>query len=112
MVTYMPETVLMESLWIGLVEVCPREDAEYLREASGAFVNVIAWTAHTSQFSEKVKVIMDELRMAIIAIEEAEPLANRGPMQNEEIIDMADRAKSNPHAIIYGTFQTWREQPS
>jgi hypothetical protein len=39
-------------------------------------------------------------------LSDAEPIANRGVLENEDILDMVDRAKPNPNAIIYGTFHT------
>ncbi len=102
----------VESMWIGLLEVSPHEDAEALCEASGAFVNVVTWASNESQFREKAKIVMDKLRMAIIDVEGAEPLANRGLIESEELLDIAARVEGNPNAIIYGTFQTWREEPA
>ncbi len=100
-----------ESIWIGLLEVSPREDAEVLRDVSGAFVNVVTWASNEAQFRKKAKIVMDKLKMAIMDVEDAEPIANRGVLENAELLDIAARVESNPNAIIYGTFQTWREKP-
>jgi hypothetical protein len=46
-----------------------------------------------------------------MGVEGAEPIANRGVLENEELKDIAARVKNNPDAIIYATFHTWRENP-
>jgi hypothetical protein len=101
-----------ESIWIGLVEVSPRQDAEVLRETSGAFVNVVTWALNQAQFREKAKIVMDKLNLQIIGVEGAEPITNHVELENEELKDIASRVKNNPNAIIYGTFHTWRENPT
>ena len=100
-----------ESIWIGLLEVSPHEDTEVLRDVSGAFVNVVTWASDEAQFREKARIVMDELRLEIMGVEGAEPIANRGVLENEELKDIAARVKNNPDAIIYATFHTWRENP-
>jgi hypothetical protein len=100
-----------ESIWIGLLEVSPRENAEAFRENSGAFVNVVTWASDETQFREKAKMVMDKLNLEIMGVEGAEPIANRGVIDNEELKEIAERVRSNPNAIIYGTFHTWREDP-
>jgi hypothetical protein len=100
-----------KSMWIGLVEVSPQEDAEVLLDVSGAFVNVVTWASNEAQFREKAKIVMDKLKLAIMDVEDAEPIANRGVLENEELLDIVARVENNPNAIIYGTFQTWSENP-
>jgi len=100
-----------ESMWIGLLEVSPLEDAEVLSGVSGAFVNVVTWASSETQFREKAKIVMDKLKLAIMDVEDAGPIANRGVLKSEELLDIFARVESNPNAIIYGTFQTWSENP-
>jgi len=45
-------------------------------------------------------------------VEGAEPITNHVELENEELKDIASRVKNNPNAIIYGTFHTWRENPT
>jgi len=97
------------SMWIGLVEVSPQEDAEVLLDVSGAFVNVVTWASNETQFRDKAKLVMNKLNLVIMDVENAEPIANRGVLENEELLDIVSRVESNPNAIIYGTFQTWNE---
>jgi len=47
-----------ESVWIGRLEVSPREDAEVLRDSSGAFVNVVTWASNEVEFLEKAAIVM------------------------------------------------------
>ena len=104
-----PET---ESIWIGLLEVSPYKNAEVLRDASGAFVNVVTWASSEVQFREKAKVVMDELKLAIMGVENAEPVANRGVLEDQDLADIVSRVENNRKAIIYSTFHTWSERPN
>jgi hypothetical protein len=100
-----------ESIWIGLVEVSPLEDAEVLRDASGAFVNLVTWASNEAEFREKAKIVMDRLRLAIMGVEGVEPVANRGLLEDKELADIVSRVRNDPSAIIHSTFHTWSEKP-
>jgi hypothetical protein len=100
-----------ESVWIGRLEVSPREDAEVLRDSSGAFVNVVTWASNEVEFLEKAAIVMKGLKLAIMGVEDAEPVTNRGVVVDEDLSDIVSRVQNNRSAIIYSTFHTWSERP-
>ena len=98
-----------KEIWIGMVQVVPSLDARVISDASGAFVDVLTWAADLAEYRAKVTELMDDLRLNIMEIEKAEPLANRGSLEElaEEIALIAREVRYNPNAIMYSTFFTW-----
>jgi hypothetical protein len=98
-------------IWIGMVEVRPF-DTNLLAGMTGAFVNVLTWAVDLEEFHRKAEELMNHTHLEILAIDNAEPLANRGPVEqlDEEIARIAADVRYNPNAIMYSTFHTWRNQ--
>jgi hypothetical protein len=44
-------------------------------------------------------------------VEGAEPVANRGLLEDKELADIVSRVRNDPSAIIHSTFHTWSEKP-
>jgi hypothetical protein len=106
--------VAKKQIWIGLVGIRPLPDAEVLQEVSGAYTNVLTWASSGTEFAERVRKLMDEMKMIITEIEDAEPLSNRGGVEDfdGEIAESISEVEKNPDAIVYGTFHSWKERPS
>lgn len=98
-------------IWIGMIEVHSL-DKKLLAEVNGAFVNVLTWATDSVEFHRKARELMDHLHLEVVAIENAEPLAKRGPEEqlDEEIARIAAEVRCNASAIMYSTFHTWRDQ--
>ena len=94
-----------------MLEIQPLFDATLLADATGAFVNVLTWASGSEEFQKKSQELMDSLHMRLIAIENAEPLANRGPEENRdaEFAALVREVRINPKAIRYWAFHTWSE---
>jgi hypothetical protein len=94
-----------------MVEVRPFADSEVLADASGAFVHVLTWAVDSNEFERKARDLMEHLRVELVDIENAEPLANRGPEDglDREIARIAAEVRGNPTAIMCGTFHLWTE---
>jgi len=94
-------------LWIGLVELKPFDRKAY--GAAGAFTSIVTWASDLEGFRRKADAIAATLGMYVADVEDAEALAARAErwMMTEEIDDMVLRAKSNPNAIVYGTFHCY-----
>jgi hypothetical protein len=94
-------------LWIGLVGLKPLKRPP--SAPAGAFTNIITWATDKREFREKVETIAAELEMYVVEIEDEEPVTAR--LRNssvaEDIEDLIEHAKSNPKAILYGTFHTY-----
>jgi hypothetical protein len=99
-----------KDLWIGLVEVRPLKDTDILTDAKGAFVNLITWASNAAEFRSNAELVLGKLGLFVVEIENPEPVSTRRKTAEfeDEIEDMIARAQSNPNAIIYGTFHTWK----
>jgi hypothetical protein len=98
----------LPELWIGLVELRPLNREGY--GAAGAFTNIVTWACDAKEFRKKADRIAATLNLYVIGIEGEESLAQRTNKRilSGEIEDMILRAESNPSAIVYGTFHTYR----
>jgi hypothetical protein len=94
-------------LWIGLVELRPRDKKAF--GAAGAYTNIVTWARNAEEFRSKVDIIAKNMDFFVIGIEEEEPLAARlsTSEMTEEVEDMVRRAEANPNAIVYGAFHTY-----
>jgi len=96
-------------IWIGLVDVRPLPDSEILKDASGAYVNVLTWAVDAEEYRAKVGELMDYLHLMVTGIENPEPLSNRGRTEefDSEVAKVAQEVQQNPDAIMYCTFHSW-----
>jgi len=94
-------------LWIGLVELKPLNPEAF--GAAGAFTNIVTWAGDPVEFRKKAETIAATMNLYVADVEGEEPFAERTRKHSvsEEIEDMAERAESNPNAIIYGTFHRY-----
>ena len=65
------------------------------------FVNVLTWASDVEEFHRKAEDLMDYLHLNIVAIENAEPLKNRGAEcdLDAEIQRIASEIRRNPNAV-------------
>jgi hypothetical protein len=98
----------LPELWIGVIEVRPCSRAP--DAVAGAFTNIVTWACDVEGFRKKAETVAATMDMYVAGIEWAEPLAERARKRTftEEVDDMVLRAESNPNAIVYGTFHTYR----
>lgn len=94
-------------LWIGSVEMRPRDRKSY--GSAGAFVDILTWASDASEYRSKADTIAATLDLFVVGIENEEPLAARlaRVTPTEELEDMISRAEQNPNAIVWGTFHRW-----
>jgi hypothetical protein len=73
-------------------------------------VNVVTWASNADEFRSNADLVLAELGLFVVEVEDPEPVAIRTKKAKfeEEIEDMIARAETNPNAIIYGTFHTWK----
>lgn len=111
---YRGSKVQGSQLWIGTVEVRPFGETEVLKNARGAFTNIVTWAANAEEYRRKAELVVDGLGgLFVLEVLNAEPvearLARTGGEFGEDIQDLIDRALANPKAILYGTFETYEE---
>src|SRR5688572_28046789 len=100
---------------ISAVEVRPQRDGnEYLGAAKGAVVTIVTWAADAEGYRRNAELVVEKLDgLLVVDVLNSEPVDVRrsrvGGHFEEEIEDLISRARANPKAIIWGTFQTYRK---
>lgn len=71
--------------------------------AAGAYMNIITWASNTDEFRANAEKLASDCKLYVVDIEGEEPLSRRDrAVLNEELQEIADRAETNPNAIIFG----------
>jgi hypothetical protein len=98
-----------KAIWLGLVEVKPLPECDFLGGKAGAFVNILTWASTKQEYRKKVQLLLSDLRLRLVDIEAPEPLTKRLQRSevDEEISELARQAAANPNAILHATFHTW-----
>jgi hypothetical protein len=93
-------------LWIGQVEMRPRDPKAY--GAAGAFVDILTWASNPSEYRAKAETIAATIDLYVVDVQSEEPLSARLARitPSEELEDMISRAESNPN-VVWGTFHQW-----
>jgi hypothetical protein len=98
-------------LWIGLVRVKPLPGNDWWGSGAGAYTNIITWAESSAEFRQKAQTLAAKLSLYVVDVEGEEPLSHRSKdgvvEMTEDIEEMITRAKSNPNAIVYGTFHKY-----
>jgi hypothetical protein len=97
--------VTQPDIWIGTVEISyTKENAPTVFKP--AFTVITTWASNAEEFREKCNRMLESYGWKLIGVERANPLPDNGTF-SEEVEDMLERTRSNPNAIIYGTFHTY-----
>ena len=92
-------------IWIGTVEI------SWTNEKTPdvfppAFTVVTTWAVSLEEFREKCIRMLESYGWKLLDVERANPVPENGAF-SEEVEDMLKRTRSNPNAIIYGTFYSY-----
>src|SRR5687768_2246156 len=66
-----------EQVWIGLVEVMPRNKKNVLNNTPGAFTNALAYAANASDYTQIVREALSELDLVPVDFQDVEPFSVR-----------------------------------
>ena len=92
-------------IWIGTVEISYTN--ERVPDAfKPAFTVITTWACSAEEFREKCTRMLAYYGWKLIEVDHANPVPDDGEF-SEEVEDMLARTRSNPNAIIYGTFYTY-----
>ena len=92
-------------IWIGTIEISYFNwDSPDIRK--NAFTVVTTWASNVEEFTEKCSRMLEGYGWQLIGIEKAIPAPPDRDF-SDEVNDMLERTRSNPNAIIYGTFYTY-----
>jgi hypothetical protein len=90
-------------IWIGTVEIS-WSDENSPNVFEPAFTVVTTWATSPEEFREKCT--RKSYGWKLLSVERAYPVPENGDF-GEEVEDMLERTRSNPNAIIYGTFYSY-----
>ena len=99
----------MKELWIGVVEVLTEPSSG--DGDTRAFTNVITWATSVSTFLAKVTSVFSEYGWSVLGSENVRPIDFEAEF-GEEIIEIIERAKTNPNACIFATFHYYPSKPA
>jgi hypothetical protein len=76
-------------LWIGQVEMRPRDPKAY--GAAGAFVDILTWASNPSEYRAKAETIAATIDLYVVDVQSEEPLSARLARitPSEELEDMS-----------------------
>jgi hypothetical protein len=97
--------VAQNNIWIGTIEIS-WADEKSPNVFRPAYTVVTTWAANSEEFREKCRRMLEGYGWKLLEVERANPVPAKGAF-SEEVEDMLERTKSNPNAIIYGTFYSY-----
>jgi hypothetical protein len=92
-------------IWIGTVEISwTNEKTPSVFQP--AFTVITTWATSPEEFREKCVRMLESYGWKLLGVERANPVPD-GVEFSEEVEDMLERTRTNPKAIIYGTFYSY-----
>jgi hypothetical protein len=92
----------MEAIWLVLTEIVAQAE-DPPRASKVGFMNVTAWAHSKEAAGAKIRQYLELFGWNLVSIEEANVVEDEG-IYGEDVADMIERTRSNPRAIILGTF--------
>jgi hypothetical protein len=98
----------MDQIWKLVAEVLV-ERGDMPSGLTKGFMNVTTWAESAESAKEKLANYIARFNWHVISIKEARPIADDEVFDDENMEDMIARTRTNPKAIILGTFHGYRE---
>ncbi len=96
---------MQPEIWIGTIEIS-FSNPETRKVMQPAFTVVTTWASDSEEFRQKCSRMLESYGWKLLDVERANPVPDDGVF-SEEVEDMLARTRSNPNAIIYGTFYSY-----
>jgi hypothetical protein len=93
------------NIWIGTIEIS-WSDEKTPDVFRPAFTVVTTWATTSDEFREKCNRMLESYGWKLLGVDRANPVPENCDF-SEEVEDMLERTRSNPNAIIYGTFHSY-----
>jgi len=98
----------MDQIWKLVVELLvPPGDMP--SGMTKGFMNVTTWADSAETARNKLGNYIERFQWRILSIEDARPIAGDEEFEDENMADMVERTRTNPNAIILGTFHGYKE---
>ena len=98
----------MRQIWKLVVEILV-QPGDMRSGLTKGFMNVTTWADSAESASERVANYIRRFNWHIIGIEDARPVADNEEFDDEQMEDMITRTRTDPKAIILGTFHGYKE---
>ena len=98
----------MVQIWKLVVEVLV-EPGDIPSGLTKGFMNVTTWADSADSATHKLAKYIERFNWHIISVEDARPVADNEGFADEDLEDMLTRTRTNPNAIILGTFHGYKE---
>jgi hypothetical protein len=95
---------MQREIWIGTVEVSS-SNPEAPTKLKQAFTVVTTWVSDLEESCRKTNQMLENYGWKLLGVDWANPVPDDGGF-SEEVEDMLERTRSNPAAVIYGSFHT------
>lgn len=92
-------------LWIGTIEVYFSNPATP-NVWKAAYTNVTTWACDSEEFGQKCSRMLEGYGWKLLGVVRANPVSD-GDEVSEATADMLERTRTNPNAVIYGTFHAY-----
>lgn len=96
----------MEKIWKVIAEILV-EPGDMPSGSTKGFMTVTTWADSAQAAEGKLARYLESFKWHLIAIEDARPV-DENQDYGEQIEDMINRTRSNPKAIILGTFHSYK----
>jgi hypothetical protein len=97
----------MEKIWKLVVELAV-EPGDMQSGLTKGFMNVTTWADSADSATDKLVKYLARFNWHVIGIEDARQIADDEVFLDEEMEDMIARTRTNPNAIILGTFHGYK----
>ena len=93
-------------LWIITAEILV-ESGDLPSGDTLGFTNVVTWAHSAPAAQQKVSDVLKSYRWEVLAIEAARPF-DESRSYGEDLLDIVDRARTNPNACIIGAVFSYK----
>jgi hypothetical protein len=96
----------MEVMWLVLTEIIA-DTGDKPSPSKIGFMNVTTWADSKEAATAKIQQYLASFGWHLISVENANVI-DESAIYGEDVAGMIDRTRSNPDAIILGTFHTYK----
>jgi hypothetical protein len=94
----------MKSIYLVLIEMIGPADTS---ASEIGFMNITTWAESAELAELKIKEYLGSFGAALVGVEKAEAIDETDVVKDEDLAEMIEKTRSNPDAIILGTFHTY-----
>jgi hypothetical protein len=96
----------MEKMWLILTEIIG-DSKDSSSDSKIGFMNITTWAESGEIAGEKIRRYIESFGWHLVSVEKADVIDEKS-QYGDDIADMIDKTRTNPNAIILGTFHTYK----